>query len=147
MSEASLSAGQVITLLGLVPHPEGGHFKETFRHEGESGERGACTLIYYLLAAGEWSAWHRIDAVEIWHWYAGAPLTLGIAADGRAPQTLRLGGDLAAGFRPQAVVPAGAWQMAETEGPWTLVGCTVAPAFRFEGFELAEAGWHPDGNG
>jgi len=139
----ALSAAEVIRLLDLRPHPEGGHFRETFRdpRRGADG-RSFSTAIYFLLAAGERSHWHRIDAVETWHWHAGAALALQIAgSDGLA--TVRLGADLAAGERPQAVVPAGAWQAAESLGAWTLVGCTVAPAFDFSKFELAPKGWTP----
>jgi predicted cupin superfamily sugar epimerase len=136
-------AEQVIAALGLAPHPEGGFFRETFRDAAPAGERGASTAIYYLLRAGELSRWHRIDAVEIWHWYAGAPLLLSLSPDGRRRQSLRLGGALAAGERPQAAVPARAWQSARSLGAWTLVGCTVAPAFHFAGFELAPDGWEP----
>lgn len=144
MIEAGTTAAQVIARLGLQPHPEGGHYRETYRHAAADGGRGDCTAIYYLLAAGERSAWHRVDAVEIWHWHAGAPLALTVAEDGAAPVVHALGADLAAGQRPQAVVPPFAWQAATTAGDWTLVGCTVAPAFRFEGFELAPAGWEPN---
>jgi len=132
-----LTANSVISLLGLAPHPEGGHYRETFRDLASGGgTRATSTAIYFLLRKGERSRWHRVDAVEAWHFYAGAPLLLRIAADGRR-QAVRLGADLAAGERPQAVVPAGAWQDAESLGAWTLVGCTVAPAFEFSGFELA----------
>lgn len=102
------------------------------------------TAIYYLLKAGERSAWHRVDAVEIWHYYAGAPLRLQVSSDGNAITTRRLG--VAADAEPQIVVPADAWQSAHSEGDWTLVGCTVAPAFEFAGFELAPPDWSP-GNG
>lgn len=140
-----MDAASVIALLRLQPHPEGGHYRETFRAPAEGGERAAATAIYYMLAAGEVSHWHRIDASEIWHWYAGAPLALSLSEDGRTSRTATLGGDLAAGQAPQAAVPAGAWQSARSLGPWTLVGCTVAPAFEFAGFELAPAGWRPGG--
>ncbi len=133
-------AEQVIALLGLAPHPEGGHC-ETFRDAAQGGARAASTAIYYLLRRGELSRWHRIDAVEIWHWYAGAPLLLSLADDGQAPRRVRLGNDLAAGERPQAAVAARAWQSAQSLGAWTLVGCTVAPGFDFAGFELAPLGW------
>ncbi len=133
----SMDAEDVITLLELMPHPEGGHYREMFRDPPADGGRGAVTSIYYLLRASEVSAWHRIDAVEIWHHYAGAALKLTVAAEDRTAKTHRLGQDLAAGERPQAVVPANAWQMARSLGEWSLVGCTVAPAFDFEGFELA----------
>jgi len=138
-----LSASDVICLLALKPHPEGGHFRETFR-DAVAGDRAASTAIYFLLARGERSHWHRVDAAEVWHHYAGAPLALAIAARERAPiERVTLGPDLAAGDRPQAVVPAGAWQAAESLGDWTLVGCTVAPGFEFQGFELAPRGWEP----
>jgi len=141
----SLAAADIVRLLDLAPHPEGGHFRETFRdvRRNESG-RAASTAIYFLLARGERSHWHRIDAVEVWHFYAGAPLRLEIAADEAAELTVvKLGPDLAGGERPQAIVPAGAWQAAESLGAWTLVGCTVAPGFAFERFELAPLGWRP----
>jgi uncharacterized protein len=143
VTSISPTAAEVIALLALAPHPEGGHFRETFRDGRmvESG-RAASTAIYYLLARGERSRWHRIDAVEVWHWYAGAPLALDIAEEGQA-RTVRLGGDLRGRERPQAVVPAGAWQQAASLGDWTLVGCTVAPGFEFAGFELAPNGWAP----
>ena len=138
-----LSASDVIRLLALKPHPEGGHFRETFR-DAVAGTRAASTAIYFLLARGERSHWHRVDAAEVWHHYAGAPLALAIAVRERAPiERVTLGPDLAAGERPQAVVPAGAWQAAESLGDWTLVGCTVAPGFEFQGFELAPRGWEP----
>ncbi|MGJ5175379.1 cupin domain-containing protein [Bradyrhizobium oligotrophicum] len=140
----ALSAADIIARLGLQPHPEGGHFRETFRDPAvDASGRAASTLIYFLLARGERSHWHRVDAVETWHYYAGAPLVLRIAGTGQTPQTTTLGIDLAAGQQPQAVVPAHAWQAAESTGDWTLVGCTVAPGFRFEGFELAPVGWEP----
>ena len=143
MNTLAPSAAEVIACLGLQPHPEGGHFVETWRDPDPPGGRGAGTAIYYLLAAGERSHWHRVDAAELWHWHAGAPLALGRSADGVTAETLVLGPDLAAGQRPQAVIAAGAWQAARSLGAWTLVGCTVSPAFRFEGFELAPPGWEP----
>ena len=138
-----VNAAAVIRLLDLRPHPEGGHYRETFRDPRQDADgRALSTAIYYLLAAGERSHWHRVHAVEIWHWHAGAALALKIAgSDGAA--TVRLGADLAAGERPQAAVPAGAWQAAESLGAWTLVGCTVAPGFDFRGFELAPKDWAP----
>ena len=140
-----LSAAAVIRLLDLKPHPEGGHFRETFRDSPTvEGGRAASTAIYFLLARGERSRWHRVDAAEVWHFYAGAPLALDIAAgDGAAIEHVMLGVDLARGERPQAVVPARAWQAAESRGDWTLVGCTVAPGFDFARFELAEPDWLP----
>jgi uncharacterized protein len=136
------SAESIIRLLGLEPHPEGGHFRETFRDPRQVDGRSVSTAIYFLLACGERSRWHRVDAAEIWHWYAGATLVLEVSA-GTDTETIRLGNDLAAGERPQAVVPAGAWQSARSLGDWTLVGCTVAPGFAFSGFELAPPGWTP----
>jgi predicted cupin superfamily sugar epimerase len=139
----SMTAAEVIRLLELQRHPEGGHFRETFRDPRRvDGERAASTAIYYLLARGERSHWHRVDAVEIWHWYAGAPLKLGIAIDGQPASYATLGPQLA-GARPQAVVAAHVWQAAESLGDWTLVGCTVAPGFEFSAFELAPPGWFP----
>jgi predicted cupin superfamily sugar epimerase len=138
-----LSANDVIRLLGLKPHPEGGHYAETFRDAGSTaGGRAHSTAIYFLLKRGERSHWHRVDAAEVWHFYAGDALRLSIS-DGGPTQTIALGPDLGNGERPQAVVPARAWQSAESLGDWTLVGCTVAPGFEFEGFELAPPDWHP----
>ena len=137
------TAAQVIARLDLQPHPEGGHFRETFRDSAvDANGRSASTAIYFLLARGERSHWHRIDAVEIWHWHAGAALELSIADDGGS-LVLRLGADLAAGERLQGVVTPHAWQAATTTGDWTLVGCTVAPGFDFATFELAPPGWAP----
>ncbi|WP_334176311.1 cupin domain-containing protein [Pseudoxanthobacter sp.] len=144
MIPAGLSAPEVIALLGLRPHPEGGFYRETFRDADPAGGRAFSTAIYFLLPAGARSHWHRVDAVEIWHWHAGAPLILEVAENAAAdPANLRLGPDLAAGERPQGIVPRGQWQAARSLGAWTLVGCTVAPGFRFEGFELAPPGWAP----
>lgn len=138
-------AASIIQALGLQPHPEGGHYRETFRDPQtvRAGGRGASTAIYYLLQAGERSHWHRVDAAEVWHWYAGAPLALTVSPDGEMTEAFVLGSDLAAGQRPQAVVPAHGWQTAESLGDWTLVGCTVAPAFDFAGFEMAPPNWKP----
>ncbi len=145
MTIRNIKADEIIAILELAPHPEGGFFRETFRDPlalGEDG-RAASTAIYFLLKGGEISHWHRVDAAEIWHWYAGAPLELGITADGGEPQIIKLGADLVAGQRPQAVVPAGYWQQARSLGDYTLVGCTVAPGFLFEAFELAEPDFEP----
>ena len=137
-----MTADEIIALLHLQPHPEGGYFRQTWIAGAEGDTRPAGTCIYFLLKAGESSHWHRVDAAEIWHHYAGAPLVLSIAASDAGPaQDLRLGPDLAAGERPQGIVPEGYWQAAATTGDWTLVGCTVSPAFRFEGFELAAPGF------
>ena len=138
---SALTAREVIGLLDLKPHPEGGHYRETFRDPARGrgaggGERSVSTAIYFLLGTGERSRWHRLDAAEIWHYYAGAPLMLWLTAGGGV-NGVRLGPDLFAGERPQAVVEAGVWQSAETLGEWTLVGCTVAPGFEFAGFEVA----------
>jgi predicted cupin superfamily sugar epimerase len=137
-----LTAAQVIRLLHLKPHPEGGHFRETLRDpHPRAGERAHSTAIYFLLAAEERSHWHKVDATEIWHYYAGAPLLLEIAPTEEGPiEQVTLGADLAAGQRPQFAVPAHAWQAASSLGEWTLCGCTVAPGFDFAGFELA----HPE---
>ena len=140
---AAMSAAEIIARLDLKPHPEGGHYRETFRDSRtDSTGRSRSTAIYFLLARGERSHWHRIDAVEMWHYYAGAALTLRMADDG-GQRTVTLGADLTAGETPQAVVPAHAWQSAESTGDWTLVGCTVAPGFEFATFELAPMGWRP----
>ena len=105
--------------------------------------RGTGTAIYYLIRAGERTHWHRVDATEIWHYYAGACLALSIHAVAGPPERLLLGADLARGERPQAIVSKGAWQSAETLGDWSLLGCTVSPAFEFAGFELAPPDWSP----
>lgn len=139
-----LDAAEVVRLLQLSPHPEGGFYRETFRDErkAEAG-RAASTAIYYLLAEGQTSAWHRVDAAEVWHFYAGSPLVLEISADGATATRRILGADLVEGQRPQFVVPTGCWQSARSLGAWTLVGCTVAPGFEFAGFELALPGFDP----
>lgn len=140
---AQLSAADIIARLGLKPHPEGGHYRETFRDPRACGTRAASTAIYFLLARGERSHWHRIDATEIWHHYAGSALTLHVAGDGGTPRAIRLGPRIAEGEAPQAIVPAGAWQATRCDGEWALVGCTVAPGFDFASFELAPPGWSP----
>ena len=138
----SLTAADIIHKLGLKLHPEGGHYRETFRDTHTVDGRAASTAILFLLARGERSHWHRIDAVEIWHFHAGAPLQLEIV-DGAKEEILRLGADVHAGEVPQATVPARAWQAAESLGDWTLCGCTVAPGFEFSSFELAPKNWQP----
>jgi predicted cupin superfamily sugar epimerase len=138
-----MQARDIIRTLAMQPHPEGGFFVETLR-DGQAGERGHLTAIYYLLETGERSHWHRVrDAVEVWHHYLGAPLKLHRSFDGKASDTIVLGTDLANGERPQAVVPADWWQSAETLGAFTLVGCTVAPGFTFASFEMAPPDWKP----
>jgi predicted cupin superfamily sugar epimerase len=136
------TAAAIIAKLDLKPHPEGGHYRETFRDTHLVDGRAASTAILFLLARGERSHWHRIDAVEIWHYHAGAPLKLSLV-DGVSEQIVRLGGDISADEIPQVTVPARAWQAAESLGDWTLVGCTVAPGFTFESFELAPMDWSP----
>ena len=140
---SGLSATEVIRLLELKPHPEGGHYREIWRDAPESGGRGAGTAIYYLLAPGERSHWHRVDAAEAWHWYAGGPLALRLSADGKIVKEHRLGPDLAAGEQPSGLVPKGWWQAAAPLEGWVLCGCTVSPAFDFVGFEMAQPGWEP----
>jgi predicted cupin superfamily sugar epimerase len=137
-----LSAQDVIFTLGMQRHPEGGWYVQTFRDDEEDGGRARSTAIYYLLEAGDVSHWHRVDAVEVWHFYTGAPLELSMS-DGVSVDVHRLGGDIAAGERPQVVVPRNVWQSARSTGAWTLVGCTVAPGFEFSGFELADPDWKP----
>lgn len=138
-----MTPSDIIRTLGLVPHPEGGHYREMFRDDATVGGRSASTAIYFMLTAGEVSQWHTVDAVEIWHFYAGDPLALTIKSPGQPVDLVIVGPDLAAGARPQAVVPAGAWQRARPLGDWVLVGCTVAPGFAFSGFQLAPAGFDP----
>jgi len=142
-SRSAMTADEIVALLDMKPHPEGGYFVETFRDPHPDGGRDHSTGIYFLLRAGDFSHWHKVDASEMWHWYAGAPLALYISEDAKTTVTHRLGNDLAAGERPQAVVRPFAWQAAESLGDWTLVGCTVAPAFDFAGFELAPKDWQP----
>ena len=138
-----MTAENIIQALGMQRHPEGGWYVETFR-DPAGGPRGHSTAIYYLLQAGERSHWHRVrDAAEVWHFYAGEPLRLMISPDGEQVETVILGTDLGQGERPQAIVPANAWQAAEPLGRFTLVGCTVAPGFDFAAFEMAPPDWTP----
>lgn len=130
-------AGRLIEMLDLKPHPEGGYFRETFR-DTNGGGRARSTAIYFLLKGGEVSRWHRIDVPEVWHFYRGAPLELTIGKD-----RYLLGNDIDKAQVPQLVVPAGQWQMARALGDFSLVGCTVAPGFEFEHFELAPEGFAP----
>ncbi|MCA9758464.1 MAG: cupin domain-containing protein [Candidatus Eisenbacteria bacterium] len=133
-----MDADELIDALELEPHPEGGWFRETWRDLPGEGSRGAGTAIYFLLRKGEQSRWHRVDAAEIWHFYQGSPLLLEYEPEpGQPIMAAILGTDLGRGERPQIVIPSGAWQRAWSLGEWTLVGCTVSPAFQFEGFELA----------
>ena len=139
-----MNADEIIRLLALAPHPEGGFFRETFREAQAGGGRARSTAIYYLLRSGELSRWHRIDAVEVWHWYLGDPLELKLH-DGRGPRITLLVPDLRHGQEPQAIVTARCCQSARSLGAYTLVGCTVAPGFESYGFELAPEGWDPAG--
>ncbi len=137
-----MTGDEIIARLELAPHPEGGHYRQTWVADSAPDERPAGTAILFLLRRGERSHWHRVDAAEIWHFHAGAPLILSLAATEAGPRDDRvLGADLAAGEAPQLVVPTGWWQAAQSTGDWTLVGCTVSPGFRFEGFELAAPGF------
>ena len=136
-------AGELIRHLNLRPHPEGGHYRETFRDVRGADSRARSTAIYYLLRANEVSHWHRIDACEVWHWYAGGPLALSIAPSRGEAVVQVLGHDISAGHKPQIVVPERAWQSAKTLGTYTLAGCTVAPGFDFDRFELAPEGFEP----
>ena len=138
---APMTAEEIIALLDLSPHPEGGHYRQTWVAAAPEGARPSGTCIYFLLKAGERSHWHRVDAAEIWLWHSGAPLVLSQADTLEGPaEHARLGPDLAAGERPQILVPEGRWQAARSTGDWTLVSCTVSPGFDFAGFELAAPG-------
>lgn len=145
---SKLTADDVVRLLELAPHPEGGFYRETFRDTAtmaDNATRAMSTCIYFLLPRGIVSRWHTVDAVETWHWYSGSPLLLSIAPpDGGDIRQLRLSNDLRAGDRPQGIVPFAHWQQAESLGDWTLVGCTVAPGFEFSGFTMAPPGWSPN---
>lgn len=137
-----VTPAEIIDALELLPHPEGGHYRETWRHQ-DGENRGAGTSIYYLLQAGERSHWHRVDAAEAWHFYSGAPLELLTCPDGGEVVRHVLGPNIAVGERPQLLVAPNEWQAACSLGDWTLVGCTVSPAFEFDRFELAPEGWSP----
>ncbi|WP_120497833.1 cupin domain-containing protein [Kiloniella sp. EL199] len=141
------SAQEIVKHLDLQPHPEGGWYKETYRHQPSDGSRGDQTAIFFLLEKGQGSHWHKVDAVEMWHWYAGSPLTLrshnGKFHNEEKQTVVTLGPDVIAGQTPQHVIPKDHWQAASAEQGWVLVGCTVAPAFEFDGFELAAPGWAP----
>lgn len=136
-------AKHIIDSLGMAPHPEGGWYVETFRAPSAPGIRSAVTAIYFLLQAGERSHWHKVDASEIWLWHSGSPIRLRLSFDGQQTETILLGPDITADERPQAVVPIGVWQSAESKGSWSLVSCVVAPAFEFAGFTLAPHNWSP----
>ena len=138
-----MTADEVIALLELERHPEGGWYRQTFEDTRTGGERAQSTAIYYLLEGHDLSAWHRVDAAEVWHWYAGSSLRLNLSHEGKVIDEYVLGPELLSGQRPQVVVPRHCWQTARSTGAWTLVGCTVAPGFQFSGFEMAESGWEP----
>ena len=141
---ARQTSDEVITALGLLRHPEGGFYRETFR--APDAPRGASTSILFLLPAGERSRWHRVDADEHWLFHDGEAMELLIANPATGTrERIVLGRDVAAGERYQAVVPRGWWQAARPLGAWTLVGCVVAPAFEFAHFEMAPDGWEPGG--
>jgi len=142
-----MTSDDVIRILGLEPHPEGGHYRQVYEHVPTDGGRGFMNSIYFLLRAGDRSHWHRLDAPEIWSYHAGSPVTVSVWTEGRPVETYRLGNNLAAGERPQVMVPAGAWQAGESLGDWSLIGCVVAPAFQFSGFELAPRDWSPPEHG
>lgn len=143
LRDQTLKSEAVVKALSLQPHPEGGHYRETWRDTPSDGSRGAGTAILFLLALDEVSEWHRVDAAELWIWQAGAPLVLSTSPDGHHAQARYLGPDLAMRQSPQLLVPNGHWQTATSLGHWTLVSCVVTPAFRFEGFEMAPAHWRP----
>jgi len=134
-----MTADEIIKTLGLEPHPEGGWYRQTWTdaQTADAEPRASGTCIYFLLKEGASSHWHKVDAAEIWHFYAGAPLVLSLSATDQGPATDHLlTSDLAAGA-PQIIVLPHHWQAARTTGAWSLVGCTVSPGFRFSGFTLA----------
>jgi predicted cupin superfamily sugar epimerase len=137
------TAADIIALLELDRHPEGGWYRQTFEDTPEAGQRAQSTAIYYLLEGENNSHWHRVDAAEVWHWYGGSPLRLRLSHEGKVIDEHVLGPELSAGQRPQVIVPRHSWQTAKSLGTWTLVGCTVAPGFQFSGFELAPKDWSP----
>lgn len=135
-----MKADELIAHLKLVPHPEGGWYRQTWVADGPGRPSG--TAIYFLLRAGEVSHWHRVDATEIWLYHAGAPLVLSVSETDAGPaEDHRLGPDLLQGEAPQVIVPPYHWQAARSTGDWTLVSCTVSPGFDFAGFTLAAPGF------
>jgi len=128
--------------LELDPHPEGGWFRETYRCRKEvetsRGIKNAGTGIYFLLAGGELSQWHRVASDEMWHFYEGDTLILEMIHPGGSTSQKRLGTSLALDEEPQVLVPGGSWQRAWSSGGYTLVGCTVTPGFDFNDFEMME---------
>jgi predicted cupin superfamily sugar epimerase len=143
LSFADRDIDTIIEALGMKPHPEGGWYAETHRIPSPVGERSPGTAIYYLLKGGPAARWHRVDATEVWHHYAGGPLALSIVGEDGQTRTHALGKDIGKGERPQVIVPPHAWQAAQALGAWTLCGCTVSPGFEFEKFEMAPEGWSP----
>ena len=141
--EPALSPDAIIRLFGMIAHPEGGWYAETFRAPAAPGERAPVSAIYFLLRQGERSHWHTVDASELWLWHAGSPIQLHLSVDGGQAEAVLLGASLQTGERPQFVVPQGAWQSAESTGSWSLASCVVAPGFQFSGFTLAPPGWAP----
>ncbi len=139
---STLTAADVSAMLDLEPHPEGGFYRQTFADRPDADGRPVSTLIYYMLTDHQTGLWHRVDAAEVWHWYAGAPMLLRVW-DGLGIEEFLLGNDLLSSQRPQRIIPAGAWQQAKVLGDWSLVGCTVAPGFLFSKFEEAAPGWEP----
>ena len=143
-----MTGDDFIRILGLIPHIEGGHYREIYRDNPADGSRGIVTSIYYLLQAGvtgERSHWHRFDAPEIMCYHGGAPLEVAIWTEGRPVEKHRIGSDLLAGEKLQLIVPAGAWRAAEPLGDWSIVGCQVAPAFQWDSFEMEPDDWSPAG--
>lgn len=139
-----LGVNEIVRLLDMQAHPEGGWFKETYRSPNLQGDRSVATVIHFLLAADQVSAWHQVDADEAWFWHAGAPLALTQSPpDGQGASSIQLGPDIRVGQRPHHVIPADHWQTAESLGAWTLVSCMVAPGFEFSGFKLADPDWRP----
>ncbi|WP_306114005.1 MULTISPECIES: cupin domain-containing protein [unclassified Roseovarius] len=135
-----MDAHDIIERLALSPHPEGGHYRETWVADGAGRPAGTC--IYFLLQGGENNHWHKVDAAEIWHFYRGSPLVLSISETEAGPaRDVRLGPDLMAGEHPQVIIPPNHWQKATCTGAYTLVGCTVSPGFQFDHFTLAEPGF------
>lgn len=140
-----MTADELIEALSLVPHPEGGWYRETWRAEAAEGERSTGSAVYYVIRPGQKSRWNRHDADEIWLWHGGDPIDVSMTGGG-GKRTVRLGGRIGEGERPQLIVPRGEWQSADPvpgEAGYSFISCIVAPAFDFSGFELAEPGWEP----
>jgi len=132
-----MTPNDIIAALDLEPHVEGGHYRRTYRHKDGPEGRGYASAIYYLVEGPEPDRWHKMDADEIWHWYAGSALCLEISeARNGTPIKHMLGNKITSGERPQILVPTNHWQRATSLGGWTLVGCTVSPGFSFDGHIL-----------